>query len=88
MNSLFSLDKLAASGRVKVITTEEFFEQEALTGKLGIAPSEEAKRLDVKVTSLLYCLYLPRPPGRSAKTRLFAYCTVSTLSWITELQAV
>lgn len=49
LDSLFSFDKLAASGRVRVITAEEFLEKEALSGNLGIEVPEKAKRLGVKV---------------------------------------
>lgn len=49
LRSLFSFDKLRESGRVRVITTEEFLEKEALTGNLGIQPSEDVKRLNVEV---------------------------------------
>lgn len=54
LRDLFSFDKLRASERVSVITTEEFIEKEALSGNLGIWPSENVMRLDEKVRS--YCL--------------------------------
>lgn len=49
LRDLFSFDKLRESGRVNVITTEEFIEKEALSGNLGIYPSENAMRLDLMV---------------------------------------
>ena len=49
LRGLFSFDKLRESGRVSVITTEEFIEKEALSGNLEIAPSENVMRLDVTV---------------------------------------
>lgn len=49
LRELFSFDKLRESGRVSVITTEEFIEKEALSGNLGISPSENVKRLNNKV---------------------------------------
>lgn len=50
LNTLFSFDQLRESGRVNVITMEEFFEKEALTGRLGVEPSEYAKRLHTQVS--------------------------------------
>ena len=49
LRDLFSFYKLRESGRVNVITTEEFIEKEALSGNLGIYPSENAMRLDLMV---------------------------------------
>lgn len=49
LRDLFSFDKLRESGRVSVITTEEFIEKEALSGNLGILPSEDVLRLNVRV---------------------------------------
>lgn len=46
LRELFSFDKLRESGRVSVITTEEFIEKEALSGNLEVLPSENVKRLD------------------------------------------
>eukprot|EP00904_Undaria_pinnatifida_P005053 jgi/Undpi1/1678/HiC_scaffold_11.g05068.m1 len=51
LRELFSFDKLRESGRVSVITTEEFIEKEALSGNLGISPSENVKRLNNKAVS-------------------------------------
>ena len=45
LRELFTFDKLRQSGRVEVITTEEFLEREALSGNLGVSPSEDVKRL-------------------------------------------
>ncbi|CAM9188214.1 unnamed protein product [Pylaiella littoralis] len=47
VGSLFSFDKLRASGRVNVITAAEFLAAEAATGGLGIPPSEDVMGLDV-----------------------------------------
>lgn len=49
LRDLFSFDKLRESGRVNIITTEEFLEREAFTGQLGIRPGEAVKSLGVEV---------------------------------------
>ncbi|CAM9796851.1 unnamed protein product, partial [Hapterophycus canaliculatus] len=51
LRELFSFDKLRQSGRVRVITTEEFLEREALSGNLGILPGEDVKSLRVRAVS-------------------------------------
>ncbi|CAM9355148.1 unnamed protein product [Ascophyllum nodosum] len=51
LRELFTFDKLRQSGRVEVITTEEFLEREALSGNLGVSPSEDVKRLKHQAVS-------------------------------------
>eukprot|EP00752_Nemacystus_decipiens_P007761 g6935.t1 len=51
LRELFSFDKLRQSGRVNIITTEEFLEKEAYTGQLGIEPNEAVKALGVEAVS-------------------------------------
>lgn len=58
LRDLFSFDELRDSGRVNVITTEEFLEREAYTGQLGIEPGDVVKNLGVEVRFLS-----PRDPS-------------------------
>ncbi|CAM9337395.1 unnamed protein product [Laminaria digitata] len=51
LRDLFSFDKLRQSGRVSVITSEEFIEKEALSGNLEISPSEDVMRLKVQAVA-------------------------------------
>ncbi|CAM9689565.1 unnamed protein product [Pylaiella littoralis] len=46
LRELFTFDKLRESGRVNVITTEEFLAIEAVSGGLGIQPGENVTQLD------------------------------------------
>lgn len=59
LRELFSFDKLRESGRVSVMTTEEFLEKEAFPGNLGIQPSEDVMRLKVLVRNT----YAQRTPS-------------------------
>eukprot|EP00904_Undaria_pinnatifida_P005051 jgi/Undpi1/1676/HiC_scaffold_11.g05066.m1 len=64
LRELFSFDKLRESGRVSVITTEEFIEKEALSGNLEVLPSENVKRLDdTAVTEYLEKVATQYPNG-------------------------
>lgn len=49
LRELLSFDKLRASGRVSIITTEEFLQREAFTGNLGIKPGDAVKHFHVSV---------------------------------------
>ncbi len=49
LRDLFSFDKLRASGRVNILTTEEFLEKEAFAGNLGIYPAKKVEGLGEKV---------------------------------------
>ena len=73
LRDLFSFDKLRESGRVSVITTEEFIEKEALSGNLGISPSEDVMRLNVWVRRPHMGASKPLKPGvnRVSFVRLF-----------------
>lgn len=39
---------------MKVITTQEFLEREAITGNLSVRPSEDVLRLKVKVRTIIF----------------------------------
>lgn len=49
LTELFTFDKLRESGRVSIITTEEFLAKEASPGGLGVEPDKGVMRLDPKV---------------------------------------
>ncbi|CAM9689493.1 unnamed protein product [Pylaiella littoralis] len=51
LSELFTFDKLRDSGRVNVITTEEFLAIEAVSGGLGIKPGEWVTQLDVQAVN-------------------------------------
>ncbi|CAM9689735.1 unnamed protein product [Pylaiella littoralis] len=48
LRELFTFDKLRGSGRVNIITTEEFLVIEAVSGGLGIQPGEKVTQLDAQ----------------------------------------
>jgi hypothetical protein len=48
IDDFYAMEQLVASGRLNVITTEEFFEREAVTGGLGIKPVKPVNKMTVR----------------------------------------
>ncbi|CAM9689424.1 unnamed protein product, partial [Pylaiella littoralis] len=51
LGQLFTLDKLRESGRINIITTEEFLAVEGVSGELGMQPGENVTRLGEKAVN-------------------------------------
>ena len=47
-DDFYAIEQLVASGRLNVITTEEFFALEAVTGGLGIKPVKPVNKMIVR----------------------------------------